>query len=218
MNLIILGPQGSGKGTQADLLSEKFQLEHVDMGKALRQIAEQGGPLGKKIYEIQNIKKELVPGDIFRQILNLKLNSVDGEKGVILDGAPRKISQIPDVQETFLRHGRKINKVIYINIPQEESVQRISKRWMCENCKKPFIMGQDIHDFQDKCPACHSNIIQRLDDTPDGVKKRLSVFKKETVPVIEYFRKNGKTIEVSGLKSIDEVFNEIVNNLKDVVK
>ena len=77
MNLIILGPQGSGKGTQADLLSEKFQLEHVDMGKALRQIAEQGGPLGKKIYEIQNIKKELVPGYIFRQILNLKLNSVD---------------------------------------------------------------------------------------------------------------------------------------------
>ena len=138
MNFIILGPQGSGKGTQAGLLAKKYNLAHIDMGKALRQIALLNTALGKKIHEIINVKKELVPHRIIEEIVCLELGSVPRNQGVVLDGIPRNMEQVKYLEEEFQKFGRRIGKVFFINIPEKESIKRISKRWMCQKCKSIF--------------------------------------------------------------------------------
>lgn len=214
MNIVILGPQGSGKGTQAERLAEKFRLEHIDMGKTLREIAKQDTPLGKEIYKIQNVTKTLVPSRILKEVLWVKLNSLPRERGIIFEGVPRTIDQLEYLESALPESGKKIDAVVFINIPEEESIARIGKRWVCKKNQHPLIMGVDVKNKKDKCPVDGSEIYQRLDDTPEGVKKRLEVFCEETMPVIEYFRKKDILIEVDGRPSIEEVFKNINKKLK----
>ena len=214
MNLIVLGPQGSGKGTQAEKLADKFHLEHIDMGKSLREVAKQDTPLGKEIYHIQNVTNTLVPSRILREVLHLKLQSIPREQGVLMEGAPRTMSQREYVEEALLESGRKIDAVIFINIPEEETMKRISKRWICKKNQHVLIMGKDIKSEQEKCPIDGSEIFQRIDDTPAGIKKRLEVNQKETLPVVENFRERGLLIEVDGTPSIEKVQKGILAELE----
>lgn len=214
MNIIILGPQGSGKGTQAELLAQKYDLEHIDIGGTLRQIAKMETPLGKKIYTIQNISKSLVPNEILKKILRLKIASLNREKGVVLDGVPRTLEQARFLEDLLFEFGRIIDRVFLIKVSTAESLNRIAKRWNCRQCKSILIMGKDIENNKDKCPKCGGEIYQREDDTPEGVKKRLEIFEQETMPVAEYFRQKGKLIEVNGEKSVQEVFSEIMKCLE----
>lgn len=216
MNLIILGPQGSGKGTQADLLAQKYNLEHIDIGGTLRTVAKMETPLGHKIYEIQNISKSLVPNEILKKVLCYKVSSLNREKGVIFDGVPRTLEQAKFLEELLLESGRIIDKVFLIKIATAESLQRISKRWNCRECKSILIMGKDVKNNNDKCPRCGGEIFQREDDTPEGVKKRLEIFAHETMPVAEYFRKKGKLVEVDGEQDVEKVFRNIDTNLLDI--
>ena len=213
MNLIILGPQGSGKGTQAKMLAEKYNLEHIDMGKFLREVAKQDTPIGREIYRIQNVTNTLVPSRILREVLHLKINSLSREQGVLFEGVPRKRDQQEYLEEAIQKSGRKIDAFIFINIPEEETVKRISKRWTCKK-GHPLIMGKDIHTKDDKCPNDGTEIYQRTDDTPEGIKKRLEVYKEETIPVVENFRERGLLIEVDGRPSIEEVSASIVRELE----
>jgi len=216
LNISILGPQGSGKGTQAKMLAERFNLEHIDVGRALREIAKLNTPLGKKIYEIQNVKKGLVPNWILSEIFKMEINSLPREKGLIIDGAPRIMEQADFIEEKLKEYGRKIDGVIFINITDEEAIKRISKRFLCQQCGNYFIMGIDIKSSRENCPKCGGKISQRIDDTAEGIKKRLKIFKKETLPVIEYFRKKNKVIQVDGMQSISAVFQDIVNKLNKI--
>jgi len=215
MNLIVLGPQGSGKGTQADLLSKEFDLEHIDMGGTLRQAAKMDTPLGREIYRIQNVTKTLVPSDILKKVLHLKFASLNREKGILIDGAPRTMDQVEYVESALQEFGRKISKVAFIDISEKESIERISKRWLCKNCKKGLIMGIDVKSQGDKCPECSGEIMQRIDDTEEGVKKRLEVFRKETLPVIEYFEKKGNLARINGEQSIEKVFEDVKKYIKN---
>ena len=187
MNIVILGQQGSGKGTQASFLADKFDMEHIDMGKTLREIAMSDTPLGREIYEIQNVKKTLVSNKILREILSVKLKSISLKKGIVFDGAPRTFDQIGYLEDAMLEIGRKIDHVLFISIPEQESIERTSKRRSCNNCQAILIMGRGIKKETDKCPKCGGEISQRKDDTPEGIKKRLEVFRKETMPVLEYY-------------------------------
>ena len=112
--------------------------------------------------------------------------------------------------------GRKIDKVIYVNISEEETVKRISKRWICEKCKKVLIKGKDIKSEKESCPDCQGKIIQRIDDTPEVIRKRLKVFQNETIPVIEHYKKQEKLTEVNGEQTIEKVFEGILAKLKDI--
>ncbi len=215
MNIVILGPQGSGKGTQAEMLVRKFQWEHVDMGKALRGIAKQDTQLGKEIYAIQNVTHTLVPNIILQKALRLKLGSIPREQGLILDGLPRTIDQIECVVSVVQEYGRKINKVFFVNISPEESVRRVSRRWSCGACGEPLIMGRDIENSADPCPKCGGNITQRVDDTEEGIKKRLEVFARETLPVVRDFQKQGLAAEINGEQPKEKVFQDILSHLKD---
>jgi len=189
MNLIILGPQGSGKGTQAEKLSQKFDLEHIDMGKFLREVALLDTPLGKEIHEIINIKKELVSDKILQEVIHLKIMGLPCEQGIVFDGVPRNINQLEYFETVLKEAGRKIDKTVLINLSEKESLERISKRRICEKCKKVFIFGKDIQSMEEKCNSCGGKIIQRIDDSEEGVKKRLKIFKEETMPIVEYYKK-----------------------------
>src|SRR4030042_2226538 len=121
MNLIVLGPQGSGKGTQAEMLAKKFNLEHIDMGKSLREAAKQDTPLGREIYHIQNVTNTMVPSRILKEVLGMKLTSFPRELQVLFEGVPRTPDQQKYFEEEMQGSGRKIDAVIFINIPEEET-------------------------------------------------------------------------------------------------
>jgi len=214
MNIIILGPQGSGKGTQALFISEKLNAIHIDLGKTLRRLAKEDSPLGKELYEMVHVKKELVSDDVIEKVLAEEFKKIPMEKGIILDGAPRRIDQIEDVEQAFADSGRRIDRIIFINIPEEESIERVSKRYSCPKCHKHFALGENLESPSDLCPDCSSPVEQRKDDTEEGILKRLAIFKEQTIPVIEYFRKRNVLIEVDGTKSKMEILNEILEKLK----
>lgn len=213
MNIIIFGPQGSGKGTQADLLAAKFDLAHIETGHIFREISREKTPLGKIILEL-NQKKELIPDEITVEVLKSYLEKVPVEKGVILDSAPRTMGQIEPVEEMMKNLGRNIDKAVYITLPYDESINRITKRYACTVCYRHFVLGKDIVSNNDPCPTCHGPIMQRADDTPDGVAKRLKDFYAITVPVIERYRKEGLLIEVDGNQPKEKVFEKITSALE----
>jgi len=218
MNFIVLGPQGSGKGTQAEILAKKYNLEHIEMGKFLREVAKTNTDLGRKVHEIINVRKELVDDKILKKVLHIKLADIPREQGIVFDGVPRRQDQKEYLENALREFGRKIDAVILVNIPEEESVKRISRRWICEKNQHPLIMGVDVQSEKDRCPFDGSKIFQRLDDTPEGARKRLRVYQEETVPVIEDFRRRGLLIKIDGTPKIEEVSQKIfseIEKLKD---
>lgn len=213
MNIVILGPQGCGKGTQAGMLARKFGLDHFDMGAFLRKVAERDTPLGREIWQIQNVSRTLVPKRIMKEVFALKMNSVGREQGVVFDGLPRNLDQAEYFMEAVQESGRRIDKVLIISIPSEESVARISKRRVCEDCKKGYIFGVNVFGDNEKCGTCGGRIIQRTDDTEEGVRKRLKVYAEETLPVVGYFKGLGLVTEIDGCQSEDKVFADILSRL-----
>ena len=213
MNLIILGPQGSGKGTQAALLAKRYALTHLDVGFLLRAGAARHTPLGRKLDRIINGKKELVSDMIVHDVLVDAFRHIPARRGVIIDGAPRRTSQIAHVKKALATFGRDIDRVIYVTVPQRESVARISKRFHCAACQCTFILGDDLTQNENRCRFCGGQIVQRKDDTPSGVRKRLAIFKKETLPVIAEYQKRKKVITVDGRKTIRQTLADIVKHL-----
>lgn len=216
MNFIILGPQGCGKGTQAKLLAEKFDLAHIEMGSALRKQAAENTPLGKKLDEIVNKKRELVADDIVAAVIQEEVKRVTAGKGIILDGAPRKMSQIAVVDGAFSGNNRKLDQVIFVDISEKESIARISLRAGCSVCGKIIKIGQDVESVENKCPACGGKLEQRKDDTVEGVKKRLAIFNQETKPVIDYYTDQKLLRQVNGERSVEEVFGEIIKGIEEL--
>ena len=214
MNIIILGQQGSGKGTQANMLAEKFALDNFDTGKLLRQVAKMETPLGKEVHEIVMVRKELVPSRILKEILHFRLNSLGREQGIVFDGVPRNLEQANYFEEALVEFGRQIDKVFFINVPEKESLERISKRWICQKCKTVLIMGKDVSSEADLCPHCGGEIRQRGDDTVAGIKKRLAICSNETMPVVNFYKEKGVLVEINGEQSIEKVFSDILQNIK----
>jgi len=213
MNIIILGPQGSGKGTQAELLAKKFKLEHIDMGRYLREAASLKTSLGREINEIINIKKELVSDRILKKVVEIKLKELPREQGIVFDGVPRNKNQLVYVEEVITEVGRKINLVIALDLSEAESIERIAARRVCSQCKKVYILGKDQEAKSGICSQCGGLVVQRVDDTPEGVKKRLRIFKEETLPIINYYQKQDKLIKIDGDQSIEKRFQSIVKKI-----
>lgn len=213
MNLLIFGPQGSGKGTQSKLLSEKFDLAHIETGKIFRRIAREKTALGKKI-SVLNEKKEMIPDCITAEVIRKEIIKVPKKMGIILDSAPRTMGQVKPIEKIMSNAGRSIDGAIYLDLPYDHSILRIKRRYLCLSCRKYYILGKEIKSDKEKCPLCGGKISQRKDDTPDGIAKRLRAFHEVTAPVIEHYRKKGILIEVNGNQKIKKVFNDIVGKLK----
>ena len=210
MNIVILGPQGSGKGTQAELIAQKFGLDIFDTGRVLRQVALLDTPFGREVHEIVMVKKELVSNRILKEVLHVRLNDLGREQGIIFDGIPRSLEQGKYFEEAMREFGRKINRVIFVDISPEESLKRIGKRFSCEQCKEAVILKEGDGEC---CVRCGGKLAQREDDTPEGIKKRLGIFRAETMPVIEYFEKEKLVSRINGAQSVEKVFEDILKVL-----
>ncbi|MFZ2225841.1 MAG: nucleoside monophosphate kinase [Candidatus Moraniibacteriota bacterium] len=210
MNIVILGPQGSGKGTQAELIAQKFGLDIFDTGRVLRQVALLDTPFGREVHEIVMVKKELVSNRILKEVLHVRLNDLGREQGIIFDGIPRSLEQGKYFEEAMREFGRKINRVIFVDISPEESLKRIGKRFSCEQCKEAVILKEGDGEC---CVICGGKLAQREDDTPEGIKKRLGIFRAETMLVIEYFEKEKLVSRINGAQSVEKVFEDILKVL-----
>jgi len=212
-NYSLLGPPGSGKSTQAELLKKKFNLVHIDIGSELRAVAEEDTELGHTVDEIIHNKRELVPDSIMEEVFRQVIQRVPEDKGVLLDGAPRFVSQIDELEKILKESSRSLDKIIFIDLPLEESITRISKRYLCFACHHPYMLGKDITLDTLVCKDCGGRVGQRKDDTPEGIEKRFSVFQSETYPVVEYFEKKGLLVRVHGDQSSEEIFRDIVAHI-----
>ncbi|WP_456468224.1 adenylate kinase [Archaeoglobus sp.] len=217
MNLIFLGAPGAGKGTQAKMVSEKYGIPQISTGDMLREAVAKGTELGKKAKEYMD-KGELVPDEIVIGIVKERLQQPDCEKGFILDGFPRTLAQAEALDEMLKELGKKIDAVINIAVPEEEVVKRIVYRRTCRNCGAVYHLIYNPPKEDNKCDKCGGELYQRDDDKEETVRERYKVYKQNTEPLIEYYRKKGVLYDVDGTKDINGVWEEIVSILEKLAK
>lgn len=203
-SLIIIGPQGCGKGTQSELLSKKLGIPHISTGDILRDIREKDTPLGHKIKALIDNGK-LVPDEIVDEIVMHRLSEKDAKKGYILDGFPRKLSQAE-----FLDSHAKIDKVIVLIVSDKESVRRISARRVCFKCHEGYNTIYIKPKKSGICDKCGGKLVVRDDDKPAAVKERLKKYHEATEPLLKFYDKKGVIVRIDGEQSIKDVFKEIV--------
>lgn len=215
MRLILLGPPGVGKGTQAKILSEKLKLLHISTGDILRQEVASGTPLGIQAKAVL-AAGHLVSDEIMIGIIEHVLRSEEAKNGFILDGFPRTVAQAEALTALLIKLGLKINVVLNMEIDQEKVIQRLSSRVSCTSCGKIFNRLTDTLYNPSICPLCGGELIQRDDDKPVTIRKRLHIYDQSTAPVKFYYAKAGilRTIHADG--PIDEITTEISTLLKQV--
>ena len=212
MNVILLGPQGSGKGTQAELLVQKYGLNYVEMGKILRSIAESDNTYAGIVKETID-KGELVPDEYVRLIAWDHINKQDKEKGFWFDGYPRSLEQFEYLEDMLRKFGKKIDWVIYLYISPEESIRRLSARRICEKCGEIFNLVTNPPKNPEICDKCGGKLTQREDDQPGAIKRRLELFNERTKPILEKARQENILMEVNGERPIEQIHEEIVSRL-----
>jgi adenylate kinase len=193
--IILLGAPGAGKGTQAVMLVEKLKLVQVASGDLFRKALAQQTDLGKKAKAYME-KGQLVPDEITIQMVLERLAEPDVKNGAILDGFPRNLDQARALDKALSKQSRAIDKVINIKVSEEEVLRRLGGRWICRDCQAPYNEVDSPPKVKGKCDRCGGELYQRADDNPTTIKKRLDVYSKETSPLIDYYKKAGKLIEV----------------------
>lgn len=212
MRIILLGPPGSGKGTQAKLLSKKYSIPHIAMGDILREEVAKKTPLGKKV-NIYMSKGELVPDEIVIEVLKKRLQEADCVNGFILDGFPRTLNQAKALDNMLNELNLKIDAVIYIDVPDEEIMKRLSLRRTCKVCGRIYNLHYNPPKQDGKCDVCGGELIIRDDDKPEVIKNRLKVYNDQTKPLVNYYETHKLLIRINGVDPIDKVFQQIVEKL-----
>jgi adenylate kinase len=208
MRLILFGPPGVGKGTQATLLAEEFGAKHVSTGDMLRTAAAAGTELGKRAKAIMDTG-QLVPDEVMIGIVREVLASPDCANGFILDGFPRTLAQAQALGRIFAELNIKDFKVINFEVDDEELVRRLSNRLVCQNDGKIYSIENDGVSLTTPCPSCGGKLFQRDDDKEVTVRKRMKIYYASTAPVIEYYKDGGVVVNIDGTSSIDVVNREI---------
>jgi len=195
--IILLGAPGAGKGTQAVMLADKLQLVQVASGDLFRQALAQETELGKQA-RVYMEKGQLVPDEITIQMVLERLGAPDCTNGAILDGFPRNLQQAEALDEAMAKQSKAIDRVVYINVSEEELLKRLSGRWICRSCQAPYHEVDSPPKVKGKCDRCGGELYQRADDNTETIKNRLKVYFAETSPLIDYFKKAGKLLEING--------------------
>jgi len=210
---IFLGPPASGKGTQAVLVSEKLGLPHVAPGDILREAVRGGTPLGLEAKGYMQAGR-LVPDDLVISITLERLKRPDCKTGFIVDGFPRTLKQAEALEKSLKDRALAIQGVVYIEIPVDAAIKRLSGRRSCKACGAVYHAVFNPPKVAGVCDKCGGELYQRQDDSEEVIRTRFSVYEKETVPLIERYKKMGKLIEVSGGASVEEVRKMIFSSLK----
>ncbi len=211
--IVLLGPPGVGKGTQAKLLSERLQLAHISSGDLFRENLKNQTELGKLAQTYMN-KGELVPDDVTIAMIRERLKKPDCQAGAILDGFPRTVAQADALEKTLAEFGGKVDKVPYVTAPEKVLVERLSGRWTCR------ANGHIFHDKNNPprqanvCDFDGSELYQRDDDKSETVVRRIQVYLEQTAPLITFYRQRGNLVEIDGTQDIQQVMNAFLSALK----
>ena len=210
MNLVLLGPPGAGKGTQAKVLSKDLALPHISTGDMLRESVSKETALGKKAKEYM-VKGELVPDKLVIDIVKDRLTKDDVKGGFILDGFPRTLAQAKMLDATLGKINKKLDMVLYFKTLLETSIARLSGRRVCKKCGANFHTKNIPPKKAGVCDYCQGELYQRKDDTEETVRRRWSVYMDETTPLIDYYKKTGLLEEVSGDLDVDDLNNVLTD-------
>jgi len=211
--IILLGPPGAGKGTQAVHVAQSLKLAHVASGDLFRQALEQGTDLALKARSYMEAGK-LVPDELTVSMVLERLKAPDCETGVVLDGFPRNLKQSEALDKALSGQNRSIDWVLYIKVSEEEVLRRLGGRWICRSCQLPYHATESPPRVQGRCDRCGGELYQRPDDNVETIKKRLAVYAQETAPLIDYYAQRGKLIEVDGEGGPEAVGERIIAALK----
>jgi len=216
MNLILLGPPGAGKGTQAELLKQRHGVIQLSTGDMLRAAVASGSPLGTKVKAIMEAG-QLVPDEIMIEMISDRIGKPDCAKGFILDGFPRTTGQAEALDKMLASKGLKLDRVVELKVNDDELVKRIAGRYACAKC------GAGYHDtfkapkVEGVCDACGSKeFVRRKDDRPETVSARLRAYHDQTAPLSAYYARKGLLSQVDGMAEIQEVFRQIEGALGKV--
>jgi len=207
--LILLGPPGAGKGTQADLVSKQAGVAHVATGDLFRENIRNETELGQQAKVFVESGR-LVPDELTVRMLLDRLDRPDTQKGVLLDGFPRTVDQAKALDAALNQRAQAVDKVLYINVGEEEVVRRLAGRWTCRQCGAVYHQVFSPPKQQGVCDKCGGELYQRDDDKPETVRNRLSVFTQQTAPLVDYYRGQGKLLEVNGEQGTEAVGKDLL--------
>jgi adenylate kinase len=213
MKIIFLGPPGAGKGTQAKRVAEKLKVPHISTGDLLRQNVANNTSLGKQAKDFMN-KGALVPDELVTQMLIDRLDQSDIEKGFILDGYPRNLTQSKKLDEVLENKKTAIDKVIYLDASEPVIVRRITGRLVCRSCGAIFHVKNMPSKKSMVCDHCGGELYQRSDDKEETIKKRLEVYRQEAACLIDYYSNTGRLIKIKADDEAEPVLNEIVRAIR----
>jgi adenylate kinase len=213
MYIILLGAPGAGKGTQAVMMAEKLGLVQVASGDLFRKALAGQTELGKKAKMYMD-KGQLVPDEITIEMVLERLAKPDVQKGAVLDGFPRNLKQERALDKALAKESKAIDKAVYIKVPEGELFRRLGGRWVCRQCQAPYHEVDSPPKVKGTCDRCDGELYQRDDDKPETIKKRLEVYFAETSPLIDYYRKAGKLLEINGEGSAAAVNRAILAALR----
>ncbi|MDY6825865.1 MAG: adenylate kinase [Bacillota bacterium] len=215
MLIILLGPPGAGKGTQAEQLVKEFGLAYISTGDILRKAVKEKTVLGRKAQDYMD-SGQLVPDDLVIDIVKERLQEPDCQKGALLDGFPRTVAQAVALDKMLPLIGTKIDTVVLLEVDESELIDRLTGRRVCSNCGANYHMKFNPPKVRNVCDQCGGDLFQRDDDTLETVKERLEVYKKQTEPLIDFYRDKDLLSAIDGNKDIEEVFKQIVAVIKDI--
>jgi adenylate kinase len=209
MNLILLGPPGAGKGTQAKRLEQKHGLVQLATGDMLRRAVASGSSLGQKVKAIMEAG-QLVPDDIIIEMIADRIAAPDCTRGFILDGFPRTVPQAEALDAMLAEHNRKLDHVILMEVDEPALVDRIAGRFTCQACGASYHERYNPPKVGGRCDICGgTDLVHRADDRPEAVATRLAAYRNQTAPILPYYRARGILRSVDGMAEIDEVTREI---------
>ncbi|MGL5511781.1 MAG: adenylate kinase [Sporomusa sp.] len=213
MFILLMGPPGAGKGTQAAKLVEKFTIPHISTGDMFRVAVKEGTELGKQAKACMDAG-QLVPDSVTIGIVKERLAKEDCKRGFILDGFPRTIAQAEALDRTLSELNIKLDRVINITAPETELVGRMTGRRICKGCGATYHVAFNASKVAGVCDSCGGELYQRADDTEATVVNRLAVYQSQTQPLIEYYQDKGLYTEINGLQPINTVLSDIINSLR----
>jgi adenylate kinase len=214
--IVLLGPPGAGKGTQAQVVSHELNLAHVSSGDLFRENLKAQTELGRLAQEFMN-RGELVPDDVTIAMVRERLNRKDAAQGAVLDGFPRTPPQAQALAEMLGEWGGDVDVVPYIYVPSEVLIERLSGRWTCRSAGHVYHEKYNPPAKTGICDVDGSELYQRDDDKPETVRNRIRVYLEQTSPLIEYYRETGKLVEVDGTQPIDVVTEQLLEAIKKAI-
>jgi adenylate kinase len=220
-HVIIVGPQGAGKGTQASAIAPRLGLSHVATGDLFRRLLQSDTELSREVRSYYD-RGALVPDELTIRVLFQRINELQRHdpsmRGVLLDGFPRNQAQAEALDAALDDQGDRIVAVAHISVPRPVLIERLTGRLTCSNCGATYHVRFNPPSTEGVCDVCGGALVQRSDDTPEAVEKRLSIYFEQTEPILEHYRSAGVLVEVDGDQSINDVTADLLAALEPIVK